>query len=103
MAFDIILIPFLQLCLSCIQIYKTMVFIYIIISLLLVFNIINRMNTFIYSIQNVLAQLIEPVLSPIKRILPKTRMFDFSLIVLILFLQFITSVINMTILKYFHG
>lgn len=76
---------------------------YIVISLLLSFNIVNRGNAIVYSMYSVLLQLIEPVLRPIKRVLPNIGIFDFSVIVLILGLQFISSVISMTILKYFNG
>lgn len=83
--------------------YRFLILAYILLNLLLVFNTLNRNNMFIYSLRSVLAQMIEPALSPIKRILPQMGMFDFSPIVLILGLQFLIGVVEMTILKYFRG
>jgi YggT family protein len=103
MPFDVVIVPFLQLVLSCIKLYRTLIFIYIIISLLLSFNIVNRGNVIVYSMYSVLDRLIEPLLRPIKRVLPSIGIFDFSVVVLILGLQFVSSVISMTILKYFGG
>jgi uncharacterized protein YggT (Ycf19 family) len=71
--------------------------------LLMVFNVVNRTNAFVYGAHSVLSHLIEPTLSPIRRILPKNIMIDFSPIILIFLLQFVTSIISMTILKYFNG
>ena len=103
MAFDIIIIPLLQLLLSLINIFKMSIVVYIIINLLLSFNIVNKGSIIIYNIQSVLAQLIEPTLSPIRRILPRTGMFDFSPVILILLLQFLIRVITLTIMKHFNG
>lgn len=103
MVFDIILVPLLQILIICLRMYRFLIFVYIILNLLLTFNALNRNSPMVYSIQSLLIQLIEPVLSPIRRILPPTGVFDFSPIVLILGLQFLFGVISMTISKYFHG
>lgn len=100
---EIIFVPLLEIILMCLKLYRTFIFVYILLSLLLSFNMLNRNNMLIYNIQSFLAQIIEPLLSPIKRILPRVGMFDFSPIILIFALQFLTGVVQMTLLKYFHG
>jgi YggT family protein len=103
MDFDVVLIPFLHLVLSCIKIYRFFVIVYVLISMCASFNIINSRNVIVYSIHSALAQLIEPVLAPIKRMLPKTTMFDFSALILLLLLQFVVNSVQMMLLKYFSG
>lgn len=101
MPFDIIIVPFLQLLLTCIRWYDWLLIIYLIMGLLMAFNTLNRGNIVVYGIYSTLARIIEPVLSPIRRMLPKTGMFDFSVLVLFLILQFFTTMLNMIFMKYF--
>lgn len=101
MALDILLVPFLQLVAVCLRFYKILIFAYIIVGLLLSFNVVNRNNLVVFNINNVLMRLIEPTLSPIRRVVPIIGMFDFSPIILLFLIQFVSGVVNMTILKYF--
>ena len=58
-----------------------------IIGLLFAFNVINKSNEFMAQVYNSINALLEPVLAPIRRIMPKTGAFDFSPLVLILLLN----------------
>lgn len=58
-----------------------------IIGLLFAFNVINKSNEFMAQVYNSINALLEPVLAPIRRIMPATGAFDFSPLVLILLLN----------------
>lgn len=55
--------------------------IYIVLSLLMSFGVINAYNRFVNIVFDGLQRLIEPVLGPIRRFLPRTGALDFSPIV----------------------
>lgn len=64
-----------------------------IIGLLFAFNVINPSNEFLRQIYNSINSLLEPVLSPIRRILPATGAIDFSPLVLIIGLQIVMRIL----------
>ena len=97
---DIILIPFLRLMIQAISLYKFMLFIYIILGWLENFNIINRYNQLVYGIHNFLFKIIEPVLTPIRRIMPNFGGLDLSALVLIFGLHFIQDILVQIIMKF---
>ncbi|MXP11105.1 YggT family protein [Pseudoblastomonas halimionae] len=65
-----------------------LVLIWVVLSLLFAFNIIGHSNQFLWSVYDSLSRLFEPVLRPIRRIMPDTGQMDFSPMVF-LFLLFI--------------
>ena len=64
-----------------------------VISLLLAFNVINTSNEFIVSVYRSINALLEPVLGPIRRIMPHTGAIDFSPMVLIILLIMLRDII----------
>lgn len=64
-----------------------------IIGLLFAFNVINPSNEFLRQIYNSINSLLDPVLSPIRRILPATGAIDFSPLVLIIGLQIVMRIL----------
>lgn len=58
-----------------------------VIGLLFAFNVIDRSNEFLTQVYNSINALLEPVLGPIRRIMPTTGAIDFSPLVLILLLN----------------
>lgn len=64
-----------------------LVIIQFIIGLLFAFNVINARNEFLAQIYSSINSLLEPVLAPIRKILPQTGAIDFSPLVLIIGLQ----------------
>jgi YggT family protein len=54
-----------------------------ILSLLLIFNVISRSNSVVASIEQALNAILDPVLRPIRKIMPDTGAIDFSAMVLI--------------------
>jgi YggT family protein len=61
----------------------------VVMSWLTAFNIINRHNNFVSQVSYALYRLTEPVLGPIRRILPDLGGLDFSPVVALILLQFI--------------
>ncbi|WP_029011687.1 YggT family protein [Niveispirillum irakense] len=60
-----------------------------ILSWLIAFNVINTQNRFVYTVSDVLYRLTEPVLRPIRNILPNLGGLDLSPIVVILLVMFL--------------
>jgi len=59
-----------------------------ILSWLIAFNVVNRQNQFVYTIADFLYKITEPVLRPIRRIVPDLGGIDISPVILILLLMF---------------
>lgn len=62
-------------------------------SWLVAFNVVNSRNRFVYQIGNVLYQLTEPVLAPIRRRMPNFGALDLSPLVVLIAIFFLQSVI----------
>jgi len=76
-----------------INVIVMLVIIQFIIGLLFAFNVINQRNEFLWQVYNSINSLLEPVLAPIRRILPRTGAIDFSPLVLIIGLQIFMRVL----------
>jgi YggT family protein len=61
----------------------TVIIIQFIASLLIIFNVVSMSNQYVSAIVTALNAILDPILRPIKRLLPDTGMIDFSPIVLI--------------------
>ena len=64
-----------------------------ILSWLVAFNVVNTNNRFVLMIADMLYRLTEPVLRPIRNILPNLGGIDISPVILILFLLFVRDVV----------
>ena len=65
-----------------------------ILSWLIAFNVVNTRNQFVAAIAEFLFRITEPVLAPIRRMLPSLGGLDLSPIVLILIIMFLQRVIS---------
>ncbi len=65
------------------NVFITIVIVNFVLSLLVMFNVISPANQAVQTIQSSLNQLLEPILAPVRRILPDTGALDFSPIVII--------------------
>ena len=83
----------LDIILLILQLYWWVVLAMIIMSWLISFNVINTRNQFVESVWRVLNQLTEPVLRPIRRVMPNLSGLDLSPIILFIILFFIELVI----------
>ncbi len=64
-------------------IVQVIVIVQFVLSLLISFNVVNMHNDFVASIWRAINALLDPILSPIRRIMPDTGAIDFSPMVLI--------------------
>lgn len=80
------------------QVLIWMLIIWTVMGLLINFNVINAFNPFVQSVMRSLDALFEPLLRPIRRILPKTRGLDFSPMVLIIIIYVLQALLLKDIL-----
>jgi YggT family protein len=71
-----------------------LVIIQFVIGLLFAFNVVNQSNQFLAAIYTSINRLLEPVLAPVRRILPATGAIDFSPLVLIILLQIVMIILT---------
>jgi YggT family protein len=79
--------PFLWLILTVIDLYFWIILATVVLSWLVAFNVINASNPYVRQIGYALRRLTEPLLGPIRRMLPDLGSVDVSPIVLLLILQ----------------
>lgn len=78
---------------SLINILRLGLFIYIILSILISFNVINAYNQFVNIVFGTLHKIFEPMLSPIRNILPSLGGLDISPILLFIIIQFVGNIL----------
>ncbi len=83
----------LYLIIQIINLFQFVLIIYIILTWLVSFNIINTGNRFVYSILDALYRLCEPSLNFVRRYLPTFGAIDLSPIVVYLSLWFLKSLL----------
>ncbi|UYH54777.1 YggT family protein [Qipengyuania sp. SS22] len=71
-----------------------LIIIQFIIGLLFAFNVVNRSNDFLAGFYMAINRLLEPVLRPIRNLLPSTGQIDFSPLVLIILLNIVLIVLG---------
>jgi YggT family protein len=81
--------PVLWLVLTVLNLYFYVILASVIVSWLIAFNIINGSNPYVRQIVYAIRQLTEPLLGPIRRMLPDLGGIDISPIILLLGLQFV--------------
>ncbi|MBW8309249.1 MAG: YggT family protein [Candidatus Paracaedibacteraceae bacterium] len=96
---DIIILPLLYVINVVLNLYWWAVVIYLIMSWLEAFNIINRYNQAVYNVNAFLFRIVEPSLIPIRRFLPNLSGIDLSPLVLLVGISFFQMVINLLLLK----
>lgn len=88
------MLAFMQILGMLINVLVMLIIVQFIIGLLFAFNVINTSNQFMVQVYNSINALLEPVLGPIRRIMPNTGAIDFSPLVLILGLNAIMIVLG---------
>ncbi len=76
-----------------------LLFVYIIFSLLISFNVINTYNQFVSIVYGALYKLFEPILSPIRNALPDLGGIDFSPIIVFFALRYLTPFVAEAIIR----
>ena len=69
------------------DIFVMFIIIQFVIGLLFAFNVVSPSNQFLMQVYNSIGMILDPILRPIRRILPDTGAIDFSPIVLIILLR----------------
>jgi len=69
-------------------------FVYIVIDLLVKFGVVNPYNQVVQIVMNFLSRLFEPMLRPIRNLLPDLGGIDISPVVLVLALQFVVRLLT---------
>ncbi|MFM6933787.1 MAG: YggT family protein [Novosphingobium sp.] len=71
------------------QILQGLIIVMVVLSLLFSFNVISGQNTFLLNVYQGINRLLDPILNPIRRLLPDTGGMDFSPLVLLFLLELI--------------
>ena len=77
-----------------ISIVIILVIVQFVLSLLMAFNVVNTSNDFVVAIYRSVNALLDPLLSPIRKIMPSTGAIDFSPLVLIVGLRVLDIVLT---------
>lgn len=91
---QVILGPIFGLIDIILSLYVWVLFFSIIMSWLIMFNVVNSSNKFVYVVADFLYKVTEPVLRPIRRFMPSIGGLDLSPIVLLLGIWFIRAVLG---------
>jgi YggT family protein len=75
-----------------ISIVIVLVIVQFVLSLLVAFNVVNMQNQWVAAIWRSINALLEPLLRPIRRLMPDTGAIDFSPLVLIVLLNIVNIV-----------
>ena len=86
-----------QLIDTVISIYIWIIIIQVILSWLVAFNVVNTGNRVIYVIGDALFRLTEPVMKPIRKVMPAIGGFDLAPMVVILLLIFVRTFVTVDI------
>ncbi len=70
------------------DIYKWCLIIWVVLSWLIQFNVLNTYNKFVFTVNDVLYRITEPALRPFRRVVPNLGGVDLSPVVLILLIWF---------------
>jgi YggT family protein len=92
--------PIAALLIQILEIYKWILIAAVIVSWLTAFNVINVHNNFVRSLLRVLLALTEPVLAPIRRMLPSMGGLDLSPIVVFVLIWFLQYTIRWAAITY---
>lgn len=92
--------PLFWLIQTILQIYIVVILVWVVLSWLVGFNVINPYNGFVRAIIQGTGALVEPALRPIRRILPSMGGLDFSPIVLLLLVQFLIVFLGWTYTRF---
>ena len=76
-----------------INVYIWLLIIWVVLSWLITFNVVNTRNRAVYLIGDFLNRVTEPALRPIRRVLPNLGGLDISPVVLILLLYFLRNLL----------
>ena len=77
-----------------ISVLVMLVIVQFVLSLLISFNVVNMHNDFVAAVWRAVNALLDPILTPIRKIMPDTGSIDFSPMALIILLQIVRIVLG---------
>ena len=80
-----------------VQIFVMLIIIQFVIGLLFAFNVVNTSNQFLMQVYDSINRLLDPVLRPIRNIMPQTGALDLSPLVLIVGAQIVLIILRSVI------
>jgi YggT family protein len=69
------------------QLFRFIVFVHLVMSILISFNVINTYNNFVRTVWTGLDRLMDPIYRPIRKVMPDTGGLDLSPMVLLIGIQ----------------
>lgn len=93
----IIAFSFLKVLRLILEFYRWSLIIYALMSWLVLFNIVNYHNQFIFLLNSFLRRLLEPILRPLRSALPVMGGLDLSFLALYLLVYFMQEIVERTI------
>lgn len=97
---DIILVPLLQVLYALLGLYTTVIFIAVILSWLIGFNVLNSSNRLVWLTGNALERLTEPFFALFRRIIPPFGGIDLSPLFALIAIQFVQQVILRILMRF---
>ena len=82
------------------SLYKWILIIWVVLSWLISFNVVNTRNHFVYLLSDFLYRVTEPALRPIRRILPNFGGIDISPVILIFIIWFLQDFLIFDLPRY---
>lgn len=89
-----ILVTIAQILHLLINVIITIVIVQFVLGLLIAFNVVNMSNQIVAAIWYALNALLDPLLQPIRQIMPRTGAIDFSPLVLIIGMQILLIIVS---------
>jgi len=100
----LLIITLYNIILMLIQLFTWALILYCVMSMLLSFRILDPSNRFIYNVAIFLGRIVEPVLNPVRSILPQFGAMDLSPLVVLLGLQYLlVPVLNRLLIASLHA
>lgn len=88
---DLPLLALFNILMMLIQIFEWALILYCVVSMLLGFRILDPSNRFVYNVALFLSRMVEPVLNPVRSILPQFGALDLSPLAVLLGLRYIVA------------
>ncbi len=76
-----------------INILVMLIIVQFVLSLLITFNVVNTHNQFVAALWKAVNALLDPILAPVRRLMPNTGVIDFSPMVLIIGLTVLQKIL----------
>ncbi|MCP4394068.1 MAG: YggT family protein [Alphaproteobacteria bacterium] len=96
---DVVLLPLFKVLIMALNLYMDAIFVWVIMSWLTAFNIVNNSNKLVYIIQSFLDDIIKPATNKIRQYIPPVGGLDISPIFLILFIVFLQEIFGRIIFR----